>query len=242
MPVTDVTPDMLRAIIYAPPGHGKSTFAAGWYPESNVCFDMDRGTTWLPKSIKEKLTIEQPNNYAQFQQGVNAVVDGSKHPHAKVLTVDTLDTLVRQADSEAGARSGKVAAGLVDFGRGLADRDGVITRELRALTQSRFGLLLIAHDKPRVVQQDGRDVEKIGPRIDPNDRITKEVEGMVDFIFYVTHDHQIVTGGDPNIVTKRRIPLPDRLPADPAQLYAAIRAGLEQINSTPNNTKEKVAA
>ena len=112
------------------------------------------------------------------------IVVQAQQPFAYDLKVgssdDTTLTFGRLADAEAGQRAGKVAAGLVDFGRGLADRDGSVLRDLRKLLSTDLGIVLVAH--PTIVTEtdaDGADTERLYARIDANDRIRqcqKEIE------------------------------------------------------------------
>lgn len=222
--VESMTPDRMRAIVYGPPGAGKTTLASGWFPKTTLLIDMEGGTRFLTGEH----FIERPSTYGEFLGLIHSLAT-EDHGFTTVV-IDTIDNLVRIADAEAGQRGGKVAAGLVEFGKGLADRDGTILRELRRLTLATdLGLILTAHPKTRTLVEDGKEVEKTGPRIDPNDRITQEIEGLVDFIFHVGHDHQITTGGVPNVVTKRRVSMPDSLPADAAGLYTAVKQGVDAL-------------
>ena len=100
-----MTPDRLRAIIYGLPGAGKTTLAAGWYPETNLILDCDGGTRFLPG----KHFVEPIDSYSKFMATVNSLVNEA-HPF-KTVTIDTGDNLFRMADTEAGLRGGKIAAG-----------------------------------------------------------------------------------------------------------------------------------
>lgn len=225
----DLTTDRLRAIAYGRPGAGKTTLASSWHPSSNLLIDLEGGTRWLPGDH----FIVRPANYSEFMQVVHEL---TSQPHDfKTVTIDTVDNLVRMADSEAGQRNGKVAAGLVEYGKGLADRDGTILRDLRKLLATDLGVILVAH--PTTVTDtdaEGNETERLYPRIDAGDRIRQEIIGLVDFVFYVRKDdHMVVTGGDSKIDTKRRVPLPDVLPADAAALAAAIRSGVESLDRQP---------
>lgn len=218
-------PDRLRGIIYGKPGSGKTTLASGWYPRTNLIVDLEGGTRMLPGEH----FVVRPKSYSEFLQIVNDLAAG-EHKFTSVV-IDTIDNLVRMADSEAGQRSGKVAAGLVEYGKGLADRDATVLRDLRRLLSTDLGVILVAH--PTAVEEEtatGKTAERLYPRIDPNDRIRQEVIGLVDFVLHVRkEDHTIQTGNTPGVETKRRCPLPDELPADARQLAVAIQDGFKQV-------------
>lgn len=221
-----MTPDRLRAIIYGLPGAGKTTLAAGWYPETNLILDCDGGTRFLPG----KHFVEPIDSYSKFMATVNSLVN---EQHAfKTVTIDTGDNLFRMADTEAGLRGGKIAAGLVEFGKGGSDRDATFLRDLKKLLTSDLGVILLAHPDVEVTGKDATEQKIVGPRIVPvskND-IRQEIVGLFDFELFVRKaDHVVVTGGNPLVSTKRRVPLPDELPADPKLLRDAIVAGVAAV-------------
>jgi hypothetical protein len=227
-PISNVlSPERLRAIIYGRPGAGKTTLAAGWYPSTNLIIDVEGGTRFLTGDH----FVVRPKSYTEFMGLVNELAT-AQHGFTSV-TIDTIDSLVRMADAEAGQRGGKVAAGLVEFGKGLADRDGVVLRDLQRLLSTDLGVILTAHPVIVEVDEAGAKSERTFPKIDQNDRLRQPIMGLVDFTLAVhkapDESRTLVTGGTSAYECKRRVALPDTLPADAGQLYAAVKAGIESL-------------
>lgn len=227
-PVSNVlSPERLRAIIYGRPGAGKTTLAAGWYPSSTLIVDVEGGTRFLTGQH----FVVRPKTYSEFMALVNELA--STQHHYTTVVIDTIDSLVRMADAEAGTRGGKVAAGLVEFGKGLADRDGVVLRDLQRLLSTDLGVILTAHPVIVEVDDNGAKSERTFPKIDQNDRLRQPIMGLVDFTLAVhkaaDESRTLVTGGSAAYETKRRVALPDVLPADAAELYAAVKAGIDSL-------------
>ena len=229
--------DRLRAVIYGRPGAGKTTRAAGWYPKTNLIIDLEGGTRMLPGEH----FVMRPKTYSEFMAIVNDLVTA---PHEfTTVTIDTVDNLVRMADSEAGQRGGKVAAGLVEYGKGLADRDATVLRDIRRLLSTDLGVLLVAHPTTVSEEKDGESTERVYPRIDPNDRIRQEILGLVDFVLHIRKDdHMIQSGGDSSVETKRRVDMPDEILADARQLAVAVSKGIADLGATPKKAAVKAAA
>jgi hypothetical protein len=230
-PVQNVlSPERLRAIIYGRPGAGKTTLAAGWYPKSNLIIDVEGGTRFLTGEHY----VVRPASYSEFQQLIVELVT-TRHQY-QTVTIDTIDSLIRMADAQAGQRYGKVAAGLAEFGKGLADRDGTVLRDLGRLLATDLGVILTAHHADVTVQTDeGAEAERVFPRVDQNDRLRQPVMGLVDFIVAVhrgtDETRALITGASPVYETKRRVHLPDLMASDAAGLYAAVKAGIESLNT-----------
>jgi hypothetical protein len=237
--VNTPSPERLRAIVASRPGGGKTSLAAGWYPASNLLIDLEGGTRFLTGEH----FVAQPKTYNEFQLLVHELV-ATQHQYTTV-TIDTLDKLVRMADAEAGQRHGKVAAGLADYGRGLADRDGTLMRDLQRLLSTDLGVIACTHAITTTVKlEDGTELEKTFPRIEPGDagdRLRQPIMGEFDYVLFlqknVDETRAVITGGHQGVETKRRHALPDviALPQDPAQgagaLYAAVAASLEQLTA-----------
>lgn len=232
-PITNtLDPARLRGIFYGVPGAGKTTLAAGWYPPSNLIIDMEGGTRFLSGAH----FVERPKTYSEFGGLVNELVAGG-HQFTSV-TIDTIDHLVRMADAEAGQRNGKVAAGLVEYGKGLADRDGVLLRDLTKLLSTDLGVILCAHPiTVSSVAEDGTETERIYPRIEPGqggDRLRQPIIGLFDFVLAVRkktdESRELITGGHAGYETKRRVELPNVLRADARALHGSLAEGIQSLS------------
>lgn len=228
-PITNtLDPSRMRALLYGAPGAGKTTIASQWYPANTLIVDFEGGTRFL---TGEHFVV-RPKSYAEFMGLVNELVT-TRHGYTGVV-IDSVDHMVRMADAEAGQRSGKVAAGLVEFGKGLADRDGVVMRDLTRLLATDLGVILIAHPvKVTITDENGVESERLFPRVESSDRLRQPILGLVDFVLAVhksaDESRSLITGASATYETKRRVALPDTLPADAAQLYAAVKAGIDAL-------------
>jgi SpoVK/Ycf46/Vps4 family AAA+-type ATPase len=228
-PVTNtLDPSRLRALLYGAPGAGKTTLASQWYPGSTLIVDLEGGTRFLTGDH----FVVRPKSYTEFMGLVNDL-SATAHQFTTVV-IDSIDHLVRMADAEAGQRNGKVAAGLVEFGKGLADRDGVVMRDLTRLLATDLGIILIAHPvKVTVTDENGVESERLFPRVESSDRLRQPILGLVDFVIAVhkaaDESRTLITGASATYETKRRVALPNVLPADAGQLYAAVKAGIDAL-------------
>lgn len=224
----ELRPDRLRALIYGSPGAGKTRFVSGWYPNTNLIIDMEGGTRFLPGEH----FIVRPSNYTEFNQVVTELVSG-QHQFTTV-TIDTIDALVNKADAEAGIRHGKVAAGLAEFGKGLADRDGTIRRDIDRLLSSDMGVLLTSHSEAVDDEESGTRV--FHPSVDK--RLRPFFEGAVDFLWFARKNgpaRELICQPNSKFEVKSRVPVPDSIPLDPAAARDAVKAACNQIT----NNKEK---
>jgi AAA domain len=231
--VNELDPARLRALLYGAPGAGKTTLVAGWYPKSTLIVDVEGGTRMLPGEHY----VVRPSSYNEFMSLVKELAAG-QHQFGTVV-IDSIDHLVRMADAEAGRRHGKVAAGIVEFGKGLADRDGVVMRDLGRLLATDLGVILVAHPvKVTVTDDQGRESERLFPRIESSERLRQPILGLVDFVLAVhrgsDESRSLITGASSVYETKRRVVLPDTLPADAVALHAAVAAGIKNLNQKEN--------
>ena len=242
LPTTPTTaspdPARIRALIYGTPGAGKTTFAARWFPETTLLIDLEGGTRMLPGQH----FVVRPETYTAFQMVVNELL--TQQHQFKAVVIDTADALVRMAEAEAAAKFGKQSAAEVEYGKGMGNRDAVVLRDLLRLKGSDLGLIVTAHPVLADVKLGDEDAQSWFPRIDQQDRIRQAVIGEFDYLLAIRkhpdESRDLVTGGTPGIETKRRVALPNVMPADPAALQAAVIAAYQQIN-TPTPTQEVAA-
>lgn len=246
-PVTNTAdtmrPDLIRAVIYGKPGAGKTTFASGWFPQTNLLLEVDADAS---RFIPGSHFVQPIKSYADFSRTVDELCAGGHN--FQTVTIDTGDRLFRMADNEAGQRYGQAAAQLAEYGKGGELRDATFLRDIDRLFSAGLGCLLLAHPDTTTTLVGKTEVVSVEPRIvrRKRDDIRQEVIGLFDYeLFIRKEDHKLVTGGDPLVSTKRRVPLPDVMDSDPGQFYLALKAGIEQAAAGTNNTptpKEKQTA
>lgn len=236
--VQELRPDRLRCLLYGSPGAGKTTFAAGWYPKTNLIIDLEGGTRFLAGDH----FIVRPQSYAEFASTINDVCAGG-HPYTTV-TIDTGSALVDMADADAGARYGKVAAGVVEFGKGMADRDGTIKKDLGRLLKTDLGVILTCHALRAADEDAGTDVFMpalpTGSAGKPG--IREFAMGAFDFLWFARKaiDRELVVTPNAKYECKSRVPMPDTLPLDPKAAYDAVAAGIVELRNAA--TQQPVAA
>lgn len=219
--VQERTPERIRALIYGAPGAGKTTFAAGWFPKQNLIIDLEGGTRFL----SGENFIVRPKTYAEFQ---STVLDLAKGNHQfKTVTIDTIDALVRMADSEAARSYGKSAAALVEFGKGLTERDARILADLHRLTSSDLGLLLLSHVVEVSSESEEDDATKFAPAVDK--RLRTILMGDVEFLWAARAlpKRELIVGPHAKYEAKSWARgLPDRLPTDPKVVYTELKKAM----------------
>lgn len=227
--VQELRPDRLRALIYGSPGAGKTTFAAAWFAKTNLLIDLEGGTRFLGGEH----FVVSPSSYAEFSGVVNDLAAGG-HPY-KTVTIDTGSALVNMADADAAARHNKIAAGSVEFGKGTADRDGVVYRDLTKLLNTDLGVLLVCHSM--VVADEEAGMNQILPALPTGSSgkpgLREFAMGRFDNVWFARRSgptRDLVLQPTGKLDCKSRVPLPDTLPLDAHKVYAAVKAGCDSLS------------
>lgn len=212
-------PARARILIHGRPKTGKTTFAASWFPKTNLILDCEGGTKWLPGEH----FIEPIDSFTKFSNTVDELVAGG-HQYDTV-TIDTLNALCRVADLEAGLRHGKIAAGLVEYGKGTKDRDAHVIRVLDKLLHSGLGVIMIAHSARTEAEDGSERVEPSLPVRGDGEGLRPYFVGSADYIWYAQSqgpEQVLRTMPNAKYEAGSREPLPDPLPLDPAAAYRAL--------------------
>lgn len=225
-----LNPDRVRLLMYGPPGSGKTTFAAGWYPDTNLHIDLEGGTRFLHGSGYRV----RPKNFREFQATVVELMT-TEH-RFKTVTIDTMDALIRMADAEAARRGGKSAAGLVDFGKGITDRNAIVQEQMLKLASTDLGLIILSHAASQTVAVDGVEKEKFFPSIPKGNGkepgLREFFMGVVDFLWAVrpAPHRTVVTADSEHYEVKSRVPLGGDIPLDPMAAHGKLSEACKEIN------------
>lgn len=198
LPTTPSAPEIdlsrARMLVHAPQGAGKTALFAEWFPKKTLVIDFDDAWRLLPGD-HYRVT---PKSFAEVL-GIVTDLTTTSHKFGTVI-VDTVTRMHRLADLDAGARYGKAAAGVVEFGKGTADRDGTLMRAIAPLFASRLGVVLLAHSR---IDKESKFAK---PAID--DRVYDDIVGGVDFVFFADADkpdaRQLLLQPNPKAYVKTR--------------------------------------
>lgn len=221
-----ITPLAARVFVAGFPKVGKSTLLGQWAPETTLILDTHHGTDLLDGEHY----VQHVHDWASFERAVDQIVAGD---HAfKTIGVDLVDDVWKFADLCAAQKKGQVAAGLVEYGKGTAEAEGLFRRAVGKLFASPYGIWFISHTETEENQGQTRYV----PRLDR--RVRTYVEGACQFIFLAETlgpKRQMHTAPTAKFQAGSRVPLPEPMAMDARALYAAMAAGLR----TPKTNDEK---
>lgn len=232
-------PDPLKArvLLLGMPKVGKTTLAANWAPNSTLFIDLQHGTDLLPG---EHYVQHIDQGWTQFEDVVDAIVAPGQTRFTTIV-IDTIDMAYKLADAHAGASLGKVAAGLVEFGKGTSMAEGVFRRAIGKLLDRRdIGVWFIGHVK--------RDTDDNG-----NERFVPELDKRVQA--YVTGDSEHVlfaekignrtvlhTDASARLEVGSRLKLDGPLDMDARALYTAMQNGIKHLQAVNGQPAAKASA
>lgn len=213
-----ITPMNARIFLLSVPKVGKTTLAAAWAPKKTLFIDTQHGTDMLDG---EHYVIHVAD-WTEFVQAITLAVKGN-HGYETVV-IDVIDDVWKMCDAHVAKSKGTVAAGLIDYGRGTAETEGLFRREIGSLLATNLGVWLVGHAD----LVDVNKVQKYVPVLDK--RVRNYITGACQFIFYAerTGTKRILhTQPSERFEAGSRVTLPEPLAMDAKKLYGAIAAGLK---------------
>jgi hypothetical protein len=222
-----IDPLSARVLLAGMPKVGKSTLLSQWAPQTTLIIDTHRGTTLLDGEHY----VQHVRNWQEFEETVDLIA-GGRHQF-KTVGIDLIDDIYKMADLVAAQKSGQVAAGLIEYGKGTAEAEGLFRRAVSKLFTSPYGIWFLSHTDQETVKRKGRPEQtRYVPRLDK--KVRTYVEGACQFIFLAENlndRRQLRTRASAEFGAGSRVPLPSPMPLDARILYAAMRDGLRPATS-----------
>lgn len=206
-----------RVLLSSPPKIGKTTLLSQWAPDTTLILDTHKGTALLDGEHY----VQPIATFADFEQAIDLIAAGA---HSfRTIGIDLVEDVWKLADRAAADRNGKLAAGLVEYGKGTAEAEGLFRRAVDKLLASPYGVWFITHVD---TIQDGNDVQRV-PRLDK--RIKTYIEGATDFVLIgegTPKGRVLHTVPSVRFQAGSRVPLKPMMPLDARELYVEIAKGL----------------
>lgn len=212
-----ITPMNSRVFLIGVPKVGKSTLASNWAPEKTLYVDTQHGTDMLDGEHY----VAHVSSWTEFERVIDLVCAGG-HGYETVV-IDTIDDAYKLCDAEVAARKGQVAAGLIDYGKGTAETEGLFRRAVGKLLGTEHGAWFIGHADLVEINK----IQKMVPSLDK--RVRNYITGACGFIFIaerVGPRRILHTQPSERFEAGSRVPMPEPLDMDARRVYAAIKQGL----------------
>ena len=206
-----------RILLVAPPKTGKTTLAAAWAPDTTLILDTHRGSALLDGEHY----VQPVHQWTEFEQAVNDITAGDHQ--FRTIVVDLVEDIYKMADKHAANAYGKVAAGIVEYGKGTSHAEAIFRDAIDKLLGTPYGIWFLSHVE---TIQDGNQITHV-PKIDK--RVRTYVEGACDFCLLAEARgpvRELRTVPSARYQIGSRVPLPDPMPLDARALYAEIAKGL----------------
>jgi hypothetical protein len=224
-------PDPLGARVYlmGMPKVGKTTLAANWAPETTLFLDLQHGTDLLPGEHY----VGHIDTWTEFEQACELVSAGGHK--FQTIVVDTIDMAYKLADAHVGDKRGQAAAGLVEYGKGTAEAEGLFRRAIGKLLACRgLGIWFIGH----AILADVEKGKKYVPALDK--RVQLYITGESEHIFIaekIGNRSVLHTQASQRHEAGSRLPLPGTLDMEARTVYTAMQAGINQLVTTGKAAK-----
>lgn len=226
--VRKATPMDARVVLLGQPKIGKTTLAAAWNPEKTLILDFEGGTRLLDGDH----FVLRVSTFPDFQQSVDLIVTGD-HPY-ETIVLDTADALWKLTDQHVAKGKNQVAAGLIEYGKGVAEAEGLFRREVGRLLATDLGVWFTGHTEILEVNK----VQRYMPTLDK--RVRGYVLGACDYVLFAEAQgprRVLHTQPSERFEAGSRIPLPEPLDLDARKLYTAMAAGLGITNGNGKGSK-----
>lgn len=214
---TTLDPRDARVMLAGFPKSGKTSLLAQWAPKETLIIDTQNGTTLLDGEHY----VVHVDTWQKFCDVVDAVVVGG---HAyRTIGLDMIDDLWKFADLEVSKRRKVIAAGLVDYGKGITEQEALFREQLGRLVASPFGLWFLSHTDQ--IEEEGK--QRYIPKLDK--RVRSYVQGVCHFVFLAETlgpIRQLRTQPSARFEAGGRVTLPDPMPLDARALYLGMYDGL----------------
>lgn len=226
----EVTPAQARVMLAGMPKSGKTTLLAGWKPATTLIIDTHKGTTLLDGEH-----FAQPvATWNEFVTTVDDIVKGD-HPF-ETIGIDLVDDIWKFADLHAAEKSNVVAAGLVEYGKGIAEAEGLFRQQIGRLLATSYGVWFVSHTD--TVEEN--KIQRYVPRLDK--RVRTYIQGAVQFVFLAETlgtKRVLHTAPSQKFEAGSRVPLPEPMDLDARALWLAMDKGLnpEKHAKKPNSSK-----
>lgn len=221
----DKDPRDVRVVLAGLPKVGKSTLASQWAPASTLIVDTHKGTVMLDGEH----FVEHVTSWEGFVSFVDGIVTAPP-PELRTIVIDLADDIYRFADVHVAKKKNLVAAGLIEYGKGLAEAVGLFQREVGRLLDTGYGLWFLSHTD---TVEEGQ-ITRYVPRLDK--RVRPFVEGACDFVFLAEAlgpKRMLHTAPTAKFAAGSRVPLPEPMEMDARALFAAMTAGFKATVPTP---------
>lgn len=209
---------------------GKTRLAASWGPKQTLILDTHAGTRFLDGEH----FVSEIQSFTDFTEAVDQIVAGD-HPF-KTVVIDTIDDIYKFADKHAGEKHNKIAAGLVEFGKGTTEAEARFREQVGRLLASPYGIWFIGHAE---TEQVGNDTTLV-PKLDK--RVRTFIEGNTDFNWLarrVGKRAELQTQPTGVYAAGGRVPLPDPCPMDASTIYAALTNGFKKQAAEDAQAKQE---
>ena len=186
--------------------------------------------------------VQHVSTWQQFEETVDLICAG-RHPY-KTIGIDLVEDVWKFADFAAAQKhGGKVAAGVVEFGKGTAEAEGLFRQAVGKLLASPYGIWFLSHTDTEQDQNQTRYVSRL------DKRVRTYVEGACHYLLLAEilgPKRQLRTAPSAKFQAGGRTPLTDPMPlvdGTARQLYAEMAAGLTAPTTTaPAQPAEEAAA